>query len=98
MLTLVPSQPPLLFYHDGVYKATTSPNIEDFPYPEGPVLIWSLFEAHQEHLSQCAYYAPVLFPVQAPSPNPKLYDGWQKRRYPVFSRFPLWDFKELKEG
>ncbi|KAI0773488.1 hypothetical protein C8Q74DRAFT_760366 [Fomes fomentarius] len=100
LLTLVPSQLPLLFYHDGVYKATRSPHIEHFPYPKSPVpvLIWSLFEANEERVPESAYSGPMLFPVQAPSPNPKLYARWRKDRGAVLSAFPLWGFDELKQG
>ncbi|KAI0773478.1 hypothetical protein C8Q74DRAFT_1368075 [Fomes fomentarius] len=102
LLTLVPSKPPLLFYHDGVYNATTSPHIEHFPFPNcergAAVLIWSLFEANEECVPESAYSAPILFPVQASSPNPKLYARWRKERGAVLSAFPLWGFDELKQG
>ncbi|KAI0773481.1 hypothetical protein C8Q74DRAFT_759774 [Fomes fomentarius] len=98
LLTLVPSQPPLLFYHDGVYEATKTPTMTSFPRPKGPVLIWSLFEANEQRLPEFAYSAPMLFPVQAPSPNPKLYARWRKDRGAVLSAFPLWGFDELKQG
>ncbi len=94
----MPSKPSLLFYHHRVYKATTLPDIENLPNPDGPVLIWSLFEANQEHLPECAYQAPILFPVQAPSPKPELHKSWRKKRNSFLSAFTLWTLEELKQG
>ncbi|KAI0755618.1 hypothetical protein C8Q74DRAFT_1373396 [Fomes fomentarius] len=75
LLTLDPSKPSLLFYHNR-----------------------SLFEANRELLPECAYQAPILFPVQAPSPNPALYKSWRKKPNPLLSAFPLWKREEFKQG
>ncbi|KAI0773500.1 hypothetical protein C8Q74DRAFT_1447677 [Fomes fomentarius] len=100
LLTLIPKSP-LLFYRGRVWEAKKPPTKSVLPKRRADAFIWSLFEANESDLAAQTVYANkgrILFPVQAPSPNPSLYTSWWKRRNPVFSAFPLWDLDELKQG
>lgn len=99
LLTLPPVSP-LLFYRGRVWEAKEPPTQRMLPKRRGNAFIWSLFEADKSHVAQTIYAnkGRSLFPVQAPSPTPSLYEEWRKRRDPVVSAFPLWDFDELKQG
>ncbi|KAI0770558.1 hypothetical protein C8Q74DRAFT_911331 [Fomes fomentarius] len=91
---------PLLFYRGRVYEATTPLEMGSLPQRTQDVFIWSLFEANEADPSQTdyAYGSPILFPVQAPSPNPSLCERWAKFRNPNVSVLQLWDLQELKQG
>ncbi|KAI0773476.1 hypothetical protein C8Q74DRAFT_1368072 [Fomes fomentarius] len=83
LFSIVPHEPPLLFYHDRVYEATTpNPSSRSLPNPEG-AFIWSLVDVTYNSVALSktyAYSSPSVFPVQTSSPNPDLYKSWSKHR------------------
>ena len=89
----------ILFYHDGVYMAAPgyAHNFLPKPKPGSRAFIWSLFEAEVGESMAFAHRSGVLFPIQAPSPNPKYY-SWRNYRRPPITALPLWDREELKQG
>ncbi|KAI0712421.1 hypothetical protein C8Q76DRAFT_797273 [Earliella scabrosa] len=89
----------ILFYHDGVYMAAPgyAHNFLPKPKPGSRAFIWSLFEAEVGESMAFAHRSGVLFPIQAPSPNPKHY-SWRNYRRPPITALPLWDREELKQG
>ncbi|RPD61542.1 hypothetical protein L226DRAFT_612418 [Lentinus tigrinus ALCF2SS1-7] len=95
------NQEPLLFHADGrVYVTLDASNhpVTSDPNMQRDMFIWSLFDVGEQEGPPEDMILPLLFPVQAPSPNLDRYDDWSVRHRALVTGLPLWTRDELRAG
>jgi len=89
-----------LFYNSRVYSRSATYGFEDLPEHRTAYFpIWALIDGDcPKSKGPAMSSSPLVWPVQATSPNPSRWESWSKQNGVTLLGMPLWNVKELVEG